>query len=151
MKYLALAKIKRHVDLAAFPLQVLATAVVLAVIGYGSGQIIPIYMKKFEFEQAAKKEVQLAALNWTSEDDIHEAVYRKGQELGIPVEREAITVDAVVRQAGPKSLSEMMGASTSQPTERASINVEVSYAVPVDFPGYTFVMKLRFHVDDHMA
>lgn len=141
--------IRRYMNSVSFPVHALSLAVILAIIGYGSGQIIPIYMKNYELEQATRKAVQIAVLNWRSEEDVQEAVYEKAQELGVPVERDAINIQATVRQAGPASVSEMADPS-AQPTARASVNVDVAYAVPVDFPGCTFRLKMHFHIDDDM-
>jgi hypothetical protein len=139
----------------AMSLNGLLTGVVLGVAAYVCVQTVPVYLKSYEFEAAARREAQLAAVNFRSNEAVQGEIYDKAHELGLPVEMEQIRVESVVTESNPgTSVASLMGAeSPSEPSAsaKARLDIEVSYAVPVEFPGWTF--RLNFHVqaDDRSA
>jgi hypothetical protein len=117
---------------------------ILAVVAiYAAIVIVPIYLKSYQFERAARREAVLAAVNLTPADTIQQDLHKKAEALGLRVEPREIQVKSVVRQAPADALNVLVD-STAEPNKTAIVSIEVQYAVPLHFPGYT--MDLNFHV-----
>jgi hypothetical protein len=117
---------------------------ILAVVAiYIAFAIVPVYLKSYQFEKAVRREAVLAAVNLTSADAIQQDLHKKAEALGLPVEPGEIQVKSVVRQAPADALNVLVD-STAEPNKTAIVSIEVRYAVPLRFPGYT--MELNFHV-----
>ncbi len=138
---------KQNLDLIATVLKALLTGVVLGVLIFGILQVVPIYVKSYEFEQATKKEARLAATNLESGPFIQEDIYQKARQIGVPVEKQQISVDSGARESHLISPDSVLDPSVPA-TLTGIVNIEVSYAVPVRFPGYTLELRFHFHADD---
>ncbi len=79
---------------------------------------VPPYWANYQFEDAIKTEALISTNSSKSEDAIRDTVYKKAQELEIPVQRDAIKV---VRVGS-------MGSG--------SVSIDVPYTVQVNLPGY---------------
>jgi len=88
-------------------------------------EIIPPYFANYEFQDTIDTEARMGTYSTKSEDAIREAVFRRAQDLEIPVTKEQIKV-------------QRSGAQGS-----GSVTIETEYAVHVDLPGYP--MDLQFH------
>jgi hypothetical protein len=136
----------------ATPLNGLLAGVVLGLAAYVCVQIVPVYMKSYELNAATRREAQLAAVDFKSNEAVQEEIYEKAQELGLPVEMEQIRVESLATESTPGALASVLGADSPPQTDtKASLDIEVSYSVPVEFPGLTFHLNFHVHADDRSA
>ena len=91
---------------------------------YVGAKIIPPFFENYQFQDAVKNEATLDTYTSKNENDIRTAVFRKAQDLDIPITEEQIHVQ---RQG-------MQGSGM--------IIIRVPYVVHVDLPGYP--MDLHF-------
>jgi hypothetical protein len=94
--------------------------------GYASIKLLPPYFENYQFQDVVKDEATRDTYSPKTESDIRDTIYKKAQELDIPVTAAGIKVQ---RQG-----SQYNGA----------IIIDVPYVVHVDFPGYT--VDLNFDV-----
>lgn len=139
--------IRRHGRLIGAALGALAAGLLLGALAFAAFQIVPVYFKNYAFENAARKETQLAAANLRSDNAIRDDIYQKAQALGLPVEIGNIKVQSRVREDGPTSIESVLFPS-DKPNLVGNVDIDVSYTFPVEFPGWTFRLNFRFHVDD---
>jgi hypothetical protein len=123
----------RRGRLIAGALGALSAGLVIGSLGFAALQIVPIYFKSYEFENAARREARLAAASLRSDDAIRDDVYQKAQNLGLPVDRGNIKVRAVARDSGASTLDSFLDPSAT-PNMVENVDMNVSYAVPVEFP-----------------
>jgi hypothetical protein len=97
--------------------------IVLAV--YLGAELIPPYFSNYQFEDAIKTEAQLATYSTKPEDVIRDTIFKKAQDLEIPVTREQIKVHRI------------------GPTGTGSVAINAPYVVHVSLPGY----PLDLHFD----
>lgn len=100
----------------------LKTLITLAVIGlivYSCVKIVPVYVNNYELVDTMKSEARFAAVQRRNEEDVRTTVFKKAQDLGLPVRRE----DIKVRRT------------------RDGMVVEVSYSVVVELPGYALTLN----------
>ena len=95
-------------------------AIVAAV--YLCATLIPPFFSNYQFEDAIKTEAQMSTYSTKSEEQIRDTIYKKAQELEIPMNREQIKVQRV----GP------------------DVTVTIDYVVHVDLLVHP--IDLRFHV-----
>ncbi len=91
-------------------------AIVAAV--YLIATLAPPYFSNYQFEDAIRTEAQMDTYNTKSEDSIRDAIFKKAQELEVPVAREQIKV----QRAGV--------------VNNGSVSIEAPYTVHVNLPGY---------------
>jgi hypothetical protein len=143
---------KRELQFIGKTAEALLTGIAVGVLVYATIQIAPAYLKNYEFEQAMRKEVQLAAINWRSATAISDEVWEKGHDLGLPVYREGITVTSSKKPVAiPIAGMEAIVASGDRNDlpSVGDVSIDVSYAVPIQFPGHTFRWKFHFRADNH--
>jgi len=92
---------------------------------YVGAEMIPPYFSNYEFQDTIDSEARLGTYSTKSEDTIRDAVFKRAQDLEIPVAREQIKVQR------------------SGSTGSGSVVIETDYTVHVDLPGYP--MDLHFH------
>ena len=97
---------------------------VIAASVYLGAKIIPPYFENYQFQDAIKNEATLDTYTPKTEDDIRKAIYRKAQELEIPIGEDGIKVQ---RQG-----SQFNG----------MVIIRANYVVHIDLPGYP--MNLNF-------
>lgn len=142
----------RQWKLVATALQALGAGVAIGVVIYSGVVIASSYLKTHEFEEALKKEARLAASDSRSSENVREELLDKSRELGLPIRLEDI---AVVSGSKPADIPVAgMAAIVENPNQNelptvGSVNIEVSYAVPISFPMYTFQLKFHLHADEH--
>lgn len=98
---------------------------VLAAAVYVGAELIPPYFANYEFQDTLDTEARLGTYSTKGDDLIRDTVFRKAQDLEIPVTREEIKVQ---RTGNPGS---------------GSVSIETDYTVHVDLPGYP--LDLHFH------
>jgi len=92
-------------------------AMMVAVV-YLCAELIPPYFANYEFEDAIKNEAQMATYSTKTEDAIRDEMFKKAQELDIPVVKDQIKVQRTGAQ------------------NAGSVSIEVPYTVHLDLPGY---------------
>ena len=95
-----------------FGLLIMAAAVILI------ATLAPPYLSNYQFTDALKTESQMSTYSNKTEDAIRDEVFRKAQELDIPITKEQIKV---VR-------SGQIGTG--------AVSIEANYTVHVNLPGY---------------
>ncbi|HEY1262013.1 MAG TPA: hypothetical protein VGF06_00730 [Terriglobales bacterium] len=89
----------------------------IVVVIYLGVEFIPAYWGNYEFQDAIKNEALMATNGSQSEDVIRDAVFKKAQELDIPLEKDDIKV------------------SRSGSYGSGSVSIEAPYVVHVNLPG----------------
>lgn len=102
---------------------VVGIAVIVAMVWVGA-VLIPPYFSNYEFEDAINNEATISTYSTKGEEAIREAVFKKAQDLEIPVSKDDIKVQRVGIQGS------------------GSVIIDVPYVVHVDLPGYP--MDLHF-------
>lgn len=106
-------------------LKLIVGVVVIVAAVYVGAELIPPYFANYQFEDVVETEARMSTYSTKSEDAIRETVYKKAQELEIPIAKEQIKVQR------------------SGPVGSGSVLIETDYAVHVDLPGYP--LDLQFH------
>jgi hypothetical protein len=97
----------------------------LAGLVYVGAEVIPPYFANYEFQDALETEARLGTYSTKGDDVIRDAVFKRAQELEIPVTKEQIKIQRT-------------GSAGS-----ATVFIETEYSVHVELPGYP--MDLEFH------
>jgi hypothetical protein len=80
--------------------------------------LAPAYLADYQFEDAIKTEAQLDTYSTKSEDQIRDSLFKKAQDLDVPITKDQIKVQRIgVANAG-------------------SVSIEAPYTVQVNLPGY---------------
>jgi hypothetical protein len=98
---------------------------VLAFGVYVGAQVIPPYFANYQFQDDIQSEAKLSTYSTKTEDSIRDEIFKKAQDLEIPVTKDQIEVQ---RSGSPST---------------GSVYIGCSYIVHVDLPGYP--MDLTFH------
>lgn len=106
-------------------LKLLVGVVVIVGVAYVGLQVIPPYFSNYEFEDALETEARMSTYSTKTEDAIRDSIYKKAQDLEIPVNKEQIHVHR------------------SGATGSGYVLIETDYNVHVEMPGYP--MDLHFH------
>jgi hypothetical protein len=94
-------------------------------LAYVAAEIIPPYFANYEFQDTLDTEARLGTYSTKGDEVIRDAVFKRAQELELPLTRDQIKVQ---RTGGPGT---------------GSVLIETSYSVHVELPGYP--MDLDFH------
>jgi hypothetical protein len=81
-------------------------------------ELVPPYFENYQFADEVKNEATLDSYSQKSENDIRTAVFKKAQELSIPISEEQIHVTRSGQQGS------------------AMVNIRAAYVVHLDLPGY---------------
>jgi hypothetical protein len=90
--------------------------------------LIPPYFANYQFNDVIETEARLGTYSTRTDEDIRNEVFKKAQDLEIPVSREEIKVLRVTNQIGQGS---------------GGVTISVDYIVHVNVPGYP--LDLKFH------
>lgn len=80
--------------------------------------LAPPYFSNYQFEDTLKTEAQMNTYSTKSEESIRDEVFRKAQELDVPITKEQIKVHR----------NGLVGTG--------SVDIEAAYTVHVNLPGY---------------
>lgn len=110
-------------------LKTLVTLAIVFSMGFGAFKIIPPYFANYQFQDSIETESRFALTGYPkrNQDDIQDEVYKKAQDLGLPVTRDDIHVD-------------MTG---------TTCDISLDYSVPIDLMVYQFVVPFHDHADNH--
>jgi hypothetical protein len=92
---------------------------------YVGAEVIPPYFANYEFQDSLDTEARLGTYSTRGDDTIRDAVFKRAQELEIPVNKDQIKVQRSGSQGN------------------GSVFIETEYSVHVDLPGYP--LDLNFH------
>ncbi|HST12560.1 MAG TPA: hypothetical protein VLL05_19450 [Terriglobales bacterium] len=92
---------------------------------YVGAEVIPPYFANYEFQDSLENEARMGTYSTKGDDVIRDAVFKRAQELEIPVTKEKIKVQ---RSGNPGN---------------GGVFIETEYSVHVDLPGYP--LDLDFH------
>jgi hypothetical protein len=96
-------------------------------------ELVPPYYSNYEFQDTLRDEALVSANNMKSEDAIRETIFKRAQELNIPVTREGIKVHRD-------------GFNGS-----GSVSIDVPYVIHLDMPGYSTDLHFDAAVTDKGA
>lgn len=99
--------------------------VLIALVVIAGIEVVPPYFANYQFEDAINTAALEATYSTKSEDDIRGIIYKKAQELEIPLTAEEIKVQRVGNQG------------------TGSVAIEANYIVHVNMPGYPFDLPLH--------
>lgn len=107
----------------------LLVSAILASAVYAAIQMIPPYFANYQFQDAIESESRFALTGYPkrSQDDIQNEVFKKAQELGIPVKPDDIKVDMTT----------------------GTVAISTDYSVPIDLKVYQFSLQFHPHADNH--
>jgi len=92
---------------------------------YVGAEVIPPYFANYQFQDSLDTEARLGTYSTRGDDVIRDAVFKRAQDLEIPITKDQIKV----QRTGPQG--------------NGSVFIETEYTVHVDLPGYP--MDLDFH------
>lgn len=92
---------------------------------YVSAELIPVYYANYELSDVIKTEATLETYTTKPEADIQDLIYKKAQELQVPLTKD----DIKVTRRGT--------------TGTGSLTIQAPYIVHIDLPGY----PLDLHFD----
>ncbi|MGC2196029.1 MAG: hypothetical protein WA628_15235 [Terriglobales bacterium] len=92
---------------------------------YVGAEVIPPYFANYEFQDTLDSEARLGTYSTKGDEVIRDAVFKRAQELELPLTREQIKV----QRTGPSG--------------NGSVFIETEYFVHLDLPGYP--VDLQFH------
>ena len=98
---------------------------VIAVGVYVGFQLVPPFFANYQFQDAIQNETVLQSYSNKTEDEIRSTIYKKAQELEIPIREDQINVQRV-------------GTGGS-----GSLTISVTYTVRVDLPYYPLDLEFR--------
>ncbi len=132
--------------------QALLVGIAIGLLLYTGVQLTSCYLKNHELEQAVRKEAILAATDSRPAETIRGEILKKSRDLGLSVAGEEVAIassqkEAQIPVAGVAAIVEN-GNQNDLPTV-GSVSIDVSYVIPIQFPLYTFQLKLHCHGDDH--
>lgn len=85
---------------------------------YVCAELIPPFFSNYQFQDVIKTEATLATYSTKPEDAIRDTIFKKAQDLQIPITKDDIKV------------------KRSSPQGNGTVTIEAHYAVHVDLPGY---------------
>src|SRR5437763_17201606 len=92
---------------------------------YLCAELIPPYFANYQFEDAIKEEATISTYSTKPEDAIRDTIFKKAQDLEIPITKDAIKVQRI----GPQGTG--------------TLTIETHYSVHVDLPAYP--LDLQFN------
>jgi len=99
-------------------LKMVSGIVVMVASVYLIAVLAPPFFSNYQFEDAIRTEAQMDTYNTKTEEQIRDAIFKKAQDLDVPVSREQIKVQR------------------SGVTGSGSITIEAPYIVHISLPGY---------------
>jgi hypothetical protein len=112
-------------------LNVILVLVLLGAMIFAIVKVVPVYFANFQFQDAIQTEAKFALTGYPKKslDDLREDIYKKAQELDIPVTRDGIRIDV--------------------DPNRGYVDIGLDYSVPIDLKVYQFTLQFHPHADNH--
>ncbi|GAC1428048.1 MAG: hypothetical protein NVS1B11_07090 [Terriglobales bacterium] len=86
---------------------------------YLGAKVVPIFFANYQFEDAIKTQALMSTNNSDTDDVIRESIFKKAQDLEVPITKENIRVKRVGTQG------------------YGSVTIEAPYTVHLEVPGYS--------------
>ena len=109
--------------------QLLLALALTAGLIFAAFRIVPVFISSYEFEDAMRSQAKYAGVQLKSAEVIREELYKKAQDLELPIRREQIRV--VPRADG--------------------VQIAVRYSVPVNLYFYTHDFSFDYTADTRTA
>jgi hypothetical protein len=109
-------------------INLLFTLLILGAMVFGAVKIVPAYFANYQFQDSIESEARFALANMKPADEIRDDVWRKAQDLSIPLSKKEDIVISVDRQ---------------------NVSISADYSVPVDLIIYQFELQFHPHADNH--
>jgi hypothetical protein len=112
-------------------LNVILVLVLLGAMIFAIVKVVPVYFANFQFQDAIQTEAKFALTGYPKKslDDLRDDIYKKAQELDIPVTRDGIRIDV--------------------DPNRGYVDIGLDYSVPIDLKVYQFTLQFHPHADNH--
>lgn len=98
----------------------------MAALVFSAVKIVPAYVNNYQLQDSMETEARFAGANRKAEADIRQDVWKKVQELGIPVKQDDIRVSVV----------------------EGAVQISLNYSIPVDLQVYRFNLDFHPHADN---
>ena len=110
-------------------LSLLVTLVIIGALGFTAVKIVPVYVEAYQFQDSIQAESRFALTGYPKKsiDDIRDDIYKKAQDLDIPVKREDIRVNVT----------------------NGSVEIGADYSVLIDLKIYQYTLQFHPHADNH--
>jgi hypothetical protein len=110
-------------------LSLLFTLVILGAMAFTAIKIVPVYVENYQFQDSIEAESRFALTGYPKKgpDDVRADIFKKAQELDIPVKPEDIRVSIT----------------------NGSVEIGTDYSVPIDLKVYQFTLQFHPHADNH--
>jgi hypothetical protein len=117
---------KRGSERGGSKLNTLFVLIILALMIFSAVKIAPPYFANYQMQDSMETEARFAIANRKPLEEIRDDVWKKAQELGIPVKRDDIRVT----------------------TNQSTIEISIIYTVPIDLQVYQFNLDFHPHADN---
>ena len=110
-------------------LEMMITLVILGAMAFTAVKIVPVYVENYQFQDSIEAESRFALTGYPKKgpDDVRADIFKKAQELDIPVKSEDIRVNIT----------------------NGSVEIGTDYSVPIDLKVYQFTLQFHPHADNH--
>ncbi len=110
-------------------MSLLITLVILGAMAFTAIKIVPVYVENYQFQDSIEAESRFALTGYPKKgpDDVRADIFKKAQELDIPVRSEDIRVNIT----------------------NGSVEIGTDYSVPIDLKVYQFTLQFHPHADNH--
>ena len=98
---------------------------------YMGAELIPVYYANYEFQDLIKTEATLETYTTKPEAEIQDTIFKKAQELQIPLTKDQIKV------------------ARHGTTGTGSLSIRAPYIVHVDLPGYPLDLNFDASTENH--
>jgi hypothetical protein len=107
----------------------LFTIVIVGAMIFAGVKIVPPYVENYQFQDsiAAESRFALAGYPKKNADEVRDDIFKKAQELNIPVKAEDIRVSMT----------------------NGNVEIALDYSVPIDLKVYQFTLQFHPHADNH--
>ena len=104
----------------------LLVLIILCAFVFTAVKIVPPEFANYQMQDSLETEARFAIANRKPVEEIRDDVWKKAQELDIPVKRDDIKVN----------------------TNQSTIEISLSYTVPIDLQVYQFTLNFHPHADN---
>lgn len=117
---------KRAKERGGSKINALLVLIILGAIVFTAVKIVPPEFANYQIQDSMETEARFAIANRKPVEEIRDDVWKKAQELGLPVKRDDIKVN----------------------TNQSTIEISISYTVPIDLQVYQFNLDFHPHADN---
>jgi len=110
-------------------MSLLITLIILGAMGFTAVKIVPVYVENYQFQDSIETESRFALTAYPkkSPEDVRSAIFKKAQELDIPIKPEDIRISIT----------------------NGAVEIGTDYSIPIDLKVYQFTLQFHPHADNH--